>query len=90
MSSSVILWTVARQAPLRVILQARTLEWVAMSSGVSSGPGIEPRLPWLLHCRPILLPLGHQGGLLSLLVCKMPTNNENLSLPYAIRLLIYF
>ena len=37
-------WTVARQAPLSMgILQARTLEWVAMpSSRGSSDPGMEP------------------------------------------------
>ena len=40
-------WTVAYQAPLSMgILQARTLEWVAIpSSRGSSHPGIEPRSP---------------------------------------------
>ena len=37
MSDSATLWTVARQAPLSMgILQARTLEWVAMSSSRGS------------------------------------------------------
>ena len=40
------LWTVARQAPLSmVILQARILEWVAMpSSRVLPDQGIKPRV----------------------------------------------
>ena len=37
MSDSAALWTVARQAPLsRGILQARTLEWVAMPASRGS------------------------------------------------------
>ena len=42
-------WTVAHQAPLSMgILQARTLEWVAISySKGSPDPGIEPRYPIL-------------------------------------------
>ena len=42
-------WTVTHQAPLSVeILQARTLEWVAMPSpGDLPNPGIEPRSPLL-------------------------------------------
>ena len=45
MSDFVTPWTVAHQAPLSMgILQARTLEWVAMpSSRGSSQPGIKPR-----------------------------------------------
>ena len=41
------LWTLARQAPLfLVILQARILEWVAMSSpGDIPNPGIKPKSP---------------------------------------------
>ena len=46
------LWTVARQAPLSMgILQARILEWVAVSSSRGSSiPGIEPHLLQSLHC----------------------------------------
>ena len=41
-------WTVARQAPLLEISQARILEWVAVSSSQgSSWPGIEPMFPAL-------------------------------------------
>ena len=44
MSDSVTPWTVAHQAPLSVgILQARILEWVAISSsGELLDPGMEP------------------------------------------------
>ena len=39
----VTLWTVARQAPLSMgILQARTLEWVAVPSSRGSSQGREP------------------------------------------------
>ena len=42
------------------ILQARTLEWVAISfSRGSSRPGIEPGLP---HCRQMLYHVSHQGS----------------------------
>ena len=43
------LWTLAREAPLSMgILQARILEWVAMSPpGDLPNPGIEPRSPAL-------------------------------------------
>ena len=41
-------WTVARQAPVHGILQARILEWIVMpSSRGSPDPGIEPRFPEL-------------------------------------------
>ena len=44
------------------ILQARTLEWVAMpSSGDLLDPGVEPKFPVLLYCRQILYVLSHQG-----------------------------
>ena len=45
MSDFVTPWTVAHQAPLSMgIVQARTLEWVAMpSSRGSFQPGIKPR-----------------------------------------------
>ena len=36
MSDSVTAWTVACEAPLRGILQARILEWVAMPSSRGS------------------------------------------------------
>ena len=54
---------VAHQDPLSVeILQARTLEWVAMPS--SRGPS-QPRNQnqVSLHCRQILYHLSHQGSL---------------------------
>ena len=38
-------WTVARQAPLTMGIQARTLEWVAFSSRSLLGPGIQPTSP---------------------------------------------
>ena len=55
-------WTAARQSPLSVrILQARTLEWVAMpSSGGSSQP--RDRTQVFLPCRKILYHLSHQGS----------------------------
>ena len=49
-------------APLSMgILQARTLEWVAMPSfrGIFPTQGSNPGLP---HCRPILYCLSHQGS----------------------------
>ena len=61
------LWTVACQVPLvHGILQARTLEWLAMpSSSGSSQPRDRTRIAlWLLHCRWILdsFALSHQGS----------------------------
>ena len=43
MPDSAIPWTVARQAPVHGISQARILEWVA----ILADPGIEPRSPTL-------------------------------------------
>ena len=40
-SDSATLWTVAHQSPVHGILQARILEWVA----ISSNPGVETQLP---------------------------------------------
>ena len=62
LSDAVILWTVARQAPLSMrILQAIILEWVAMTSsrGIFPIQGLNPGLP---HCRQILYHLNHQGS----------------------------
>ena len=62
LSDAVILWTVARQAPLSMrILQAIILEWVAMTSSRGTFPiqGLNPGLP---HCRQILYHLNHQGS----------------------------
>ena len=58
---SVTSWTVAHQAPLSIgILQARILEWVAMSSSRGSPhPGVKPWSPVL---RQILYHLSHQGS----------------------------
>ena len=52
-------WTVACQAPIHGIFQARTLEWVAISySRGSSGPRDRSQVPWV-SCigRRVLLPL---------------------------------
>ena len=58
-SDSVTPWTVACQAHLSGILQARILEWVAIPSpGDLPDPGIEPRSPAL---QADSLPLNHQG-----------------------------
>ena len=59
----VILWTVARQAPLSMdILQARILEWVAMpSSRGSSWPRDRTCLLCLLHWQVGFLPLASPG-----------------------------
>ena len=58
-----VTWTVAHQAPLSVILQARILEWVAISSSRDlPDPGIEPRsLTSLLHWQVGSLPLAPPG-----------------------------
>ena len=56
------LWTVPHQALLsQEVLQARTLEWVAMPSsrGPSQPRGLNPGLP---HFRQILYQLSHQGS----------------------------
>ena len=59
------LWTIARQAPLSMgFLQARILDWVAMSSSRGS---FLPDLTQgsnlcLLHCKEILYLLSHQGS----------------------------
>ena len=53
------------QAPLSMgILQARTLEWVAMPSSRGSSPprGSNPRLSRLLHWQVICLPPSHLGS----------------------------
>ena len=57
-------WTVARQAPLSMgILQARILQWVAMSSSRgSSQPGDQTHISLcLLHWRADALPLVPPG-----------------------------
>ena len=41
------------------ILQARTLQWVALLQGVFRTQGLNPRL---LHCRQILYHLSHRGA----------------------------
>ena len=44
------------------ILQARILEWVAISSqGIFSTQGLNLNLLCRLHCRWMILPLSHQG-----------------------------
>ena len=58
----VILWTVARQAPLSMgFFQARMLEWVAISfsRGIFPTQGLNL---CLLHCKQILYRLSYQGG----------------------------
>ena len=59
-------WTAACQAPPSMgILQARTLDWVAMSSSRgSSQPRDQTQVsnPGLQHCRWILYRLSHQGS----------------------------
>ena len=51
-------WTIDLQSPLSMILQARILEWVAMSSSrVSSNPGIKPMSP--ASPALVLYPLSH-------------------------------
>ena len=55
-------WTVARQAPMSVeVLQARILEWVALtfSRASSQTQGPNPGLP---HCRQIIYQPNHQGS----------------------------
>ena len=55
-------WTVPHQDPLTMgILQARILEWVAISfsRGIFLTQGSKPGL---LHCRQTLYPLSHQGS----------------------------
>ena len=56
--------TVARQAPLRRILQVRMLEWVAILFSVLRRIFLTQEWNWyLLHCRQILLyRLSHQGN----------------------------
>ena len=57
------LWTVALQAPLSMgILQARTLEWVAIfsSRGSTWTQGSNLSLLCLMHCRQILYLLNHR------------------------------
>ena len=55
----VIPWTVACQASLHGILQARILEWVAIP--FSSGSSLMQELNLgLLHCKQILYHLSHQ------------------------------
>ena len=52
-------WTVACQAPLFGIFQARILEWVGISfSGDLSDPGIKPESPASVGSSP----LSHQGS----------------------------
>ena len=60
-------WTVAHQAPLSMgILQARTLEWVAMpSSRGSSDPGMEPASLVSPAFQADSLLLNHQESLIS-------------------------
>ena len=57
----VALWTVAHQALLSMVLQARILEWVTVpSSRGSSRPGDWTHV--CLHCKENLYPLSHLGS----------------------------
>ena len=59
------LWTVACQAPVHGMFQARTLEWVAISllQGLFLTQGSKLQVLRLLHCRQILYLLRHRGCL---------------------------
>ena len=69
-----ILWTVVPQAPLSmrffrqedqvVMALLPWQEWVAifLLQGIFPTQGSNLHLPCLLHCRPILYPLSHQGS----------------------------
>ena len=93
MSDSVTLWTIACQAPLSMgILQARTLEWVAMpSSRDLPNSGIEPRSPALqedlILSEPSGKPKNTGVGRLSLFQEIFPTQESNRDLLHCRRIL---
>ena len=58
-------WTIAHQAPVHRIFQARILEWVAISSSRgSSQPRDQKYLLCLLHWQVDSLPLNHLGSII--------------------------
>ena len=68
-------WTVACQAPVHWILQARILEWIAISFSKGIFLIQESNLG-LLHCRQILYQLSYEGNPImilsySILVCHL-------------------
>ena len=57
----VTLWTIAYQASIHGVFQARVLEWVAISFLQGIFPTQESNLG-LQHCRQMLYHLSHQGS----------------------------
>ena len=63
MSDSATLWTIDHQTPVHGILQARSLEWVAITFPKGSpDPGIQCMSPAAPALRADSLPLSHRGS----------------------------